>query len=62
MPVLHIVATGPAGSGKSILVRHLAQHPPKGYKLRSENAITPSVYGQEYWCLVFEKLKVRKAK
>lgn len=53
MPVLHIIATGPQGSGKSTLVRHLANNPPPGYKLKHENAIHPSP-AAEYWVLIFE--------
>lgn len=59
MPVLHIIATGPIASGKSLLVRHLAQHPPDGYVLKKENAVEFS-YGTEYWVLTFEKIKGKK--
>lgn len=60
MPVLHIIAVGPPGSGKSEIVRHLANNPPKGYRLKKEAASVPESYGQEYWVLVFEKAKERK--
>ena len=59
MPVLHIIAIGPSGSGKSTLVRHLANNPPKGWKLTRENA-QEVAYGQESWALTFKKVKVRK--
>ena len=58
MPVLHIVAVGPETSGKSTLVRHLANNPPKGFKLKHMNAV-PAAPNQEYWTLIFEKDKRR---
>lgn len=62
MPVLHIIATGPTGSGKSKLVRHLADNPPIGYKLKKhgERAEIPTAPNSEYWVLVFEKDKRKR--
>ncbi len=62
MPVLHIIATGQPGSGKSMLIRHLATNPPKGWKLLREEPSIPSVPNTEYWCLVFEKIRPSKRK
>ena len=62
MPTLHIIAIGPSASGKSALVRHLANNPPKGWKLTKEQAEIPISYGQEYWALTFEKVKARRSR
>lgn len=58
MPVLHIIAIGPASSGKSALVRHLANNPPQGYTLEYENAVHAAP-NQEYWTLIFKKGRQR---
>lgn len=61
MPVFHIVCTGPTASGKSRIVRHLAENLPEGFKLKSLNAMPLNVANQEYWCLNVEKLRKKNA-
>lgn len=63
MVVIHIVAMGPIASGKSLLIRHFAKNPPKGYKLKGKSVTIPFEPSQdfpyqrgEYRCLTFEKV------